>query len=342
MKKNKRLEFSLCLQKFFQEYLTRQRGVSEQTIRAYRDAFVLFLDFLREDKKLPAEKISLSELSRSTVLQFLDWLENKRGNSIPTRNQRSAALKSFARHMTYIEPEFMQQWKDVLSVPAKKSVQETVKYLSVETIKGMIESYGIDDKRSLREITVFAFLYYTGCRVSELTGLKCRALRLEAPSVVEIHGKGNKKRIVPLPEGLKDLLSTYIKEYGLDISASNANPLFFNSCGVELTTPGVNYILQKIAYAYKDDNNVNKIELTPHVLRHSRAIHLLEAGVNLIIIRDLLGHVSVKTTEIYAKVTSKAKTNALEKAYEQIGVTEPEVKSWENNSKLKDYLRSLV
>lgn len=341
-RKSERPEFAYCLQKFFQDYLVAQRGVSKQTTRAYRDTFVLYLEFLREEKKLRSDKITLSDVSRIMVLEFLKWLEESRGSSISTRNQRCAAIKSFARHMSYMEPQFLEQWKDIMSIPAKKTRQEIIRYLSVDTIKGMIQSYGIDNRRSLREIAIFAFLYYTGCRVSELISLKRRSFRPGPPTVVEIIGKGNKKRVVPVADGLKEILSEYIREYRIDSETHTDEPFFFNSSRMPLTTPGVSYILQKIADSHKKSNNLDDLKLTPHMLRHSRAVHLLDAGVNLIIIRDLLGHVSVKTTEIYAKVTSKAKTIALEKAYEKIGVKEPEVKSWENNTKLKEYLRSLA
>jgi site-specific recombinase XerD len=186
-------------------------------------------------------------------------------------------------------------------------------------------------------------MYNTGARVQEMINLSPCDIRVSKPCTIELYGKGNKRRIVPLDENMMALLLNYIIENGLDQPQYAKNPLFFNSRGTRLTNPGITYVLKKYAdMARSEHPDLIPEMISPHVLRHSKAMHLLQAGVNLIYIRDLLGHVSVQTTEVYARADSKAKREALEKAYADIGLTKPTAQtSWERDPKLKAFLKSL-
>lgn len=335
-------DFAYALQSFFQDYLVKECGVSGNTIRSYRDTFVHFLDYMQSVQKTRPEKITMDKLDRELILSFPNWLQLELGNSNCTRNQRYAALRSFFKYMISIDPLHISQWKGICGIKFKKDVQKTVEYLTVEGIKCILEQINTKTKRGRRDLTMLSLLYNSGARVQELIDSTPMSVRTTKPYFVELSGKGSKKRVVPLDEPMMNLLTAYMDENGLNKSGMDHHPLFFNSRGEKLTNPGITYILKKYADEAKKLNPdlIPKV-LSPHRLRHSRAMHLLQAGVNLIYIRDILGHVSVQTTEIYARADSKAKQDALEMAYAEVGIKEPEIKTWEKDPKLKTYLKSL-
>ena len=335
--------FSEVLEKFFKTYLPGEVGVSSNSIRSYRDTFVLFFEYMDRTNKVKPDKISLSHFKKEEILLFLKWLEEIKGNSISTRNQRLAAIRSFCNLVMFICPEYVHACSEIRSIKYKKAVKDTVKYMTIEEVTALLSQIDTRTKSGRRDLTLLSLLYNTGARVQEVIDLTPSNFRLEKPAIVELYGKGRKKRIVPLDEPIVKLLQGYMREQGLSNVVSAHHPLFFNSQGSKLTNPGISYIINKYVSLLKAQNaEMCNINITPHVFRHSRAMHLLQVGIPLIYIRDILGHVSVQTTEIYARTDSKAKREALEKAYEDIGIIEPEIKSWDKDSKLKAFLKSLV
>ena len=330
------------LESFFNRYLVAERGVSQHTIRSYRDAFVLLIEYFESVKKIKPERLSLEAFTKDNINGYLDWLEIK-GCSSTTRNIRCAAVKSFVRYLIYTDPAHMSQWQSVVSIKAKKSTKETIKYLTVEGMTKLLESIDLSTSRGRRDHTILSVLYYTGARAQELADLTPSSIRTSEPYLAELFGKGSKKRCVPLDEDIFNLISAYMREHGLDRPENNKHPLFYNTWGGKLTTAGLTYIIDKhvkpakIAYPELFTRNIS-----PHIFRHSRAMHLLQSGVSLIIIRDILGHVSIQTTEIYARVDSKLKRDAIAKAYNAVGKVEPAVTSWEKDPKLKAFLKGLV
>ena len=330
------------LESFFNRYLVAERGVSQHTIRSYRDAFVLLIEYFESVKKIKPERLSLEAFTKDNINGYLDWLEIK-GCSSTTRNIRCAAVKSFVRYLIYTDPAHMSQWQSVVSIKAKKSTKETIKYLTVEGMTKLLESIDLSTSRGRRDHTILSVLYYTGARAQELANLTPSSIRTSEPYLAELFGKGSKKRCVPLDEDIFNLISAYMREHGLDRPENNKHPLFYNTWGGKLTTAGLTYIIDKhvkpakIAYPELFTGNIS-----PHSFRHSRAMHLLQSGVSLIIIRDILGHVSIQTTEIYARVDSKLKRDAIAKAYNAVGKVEPAVTSWEKDPKLKAFLKGLV
>jgi site-specific recombinase XerD len=336
-------EFGKALQSFFNDYLLKERGVSTHTIKSYSETFALFLDFMKSKKKTTPEKLHLSNLDKDCLCAFLNWLEEERGCKPQTRNLRYAAIKSFFGYLIYYDPTHMAQWQSIMSIRVKKVTRETLKYLSIEGINLFLTQIHSDTKRGRRDLALASLLYYSAIRVQELVDLMPSSIRRSKPYMVEVHGKGGKKRLVPINDTMMDILIMYMEENKLNVSSKNMYPLFSNSRGEKLTPAGITYILKKYAaLAHKENPSLVSDKLTPHWLRHSRAEHLLQGGVNLISIRDLLGHVSLQTTEIYAKINSKAKEDALRKVNEQIGFEQPEIQSWEKSSELRDYLKSLV
>lgn len=194
-----------------------------------------------------------------------------------------------------------------------------------------------------RHLTLISLMYETGARVQEVVDLTPSSIRLSRPYVIRLCGKGNKTRIVPLDDKITELVNKYMQENGLASQMSMNKPLFFNHSGNKLTPQGITHILKtyaaKARILYPD---AIPMLVSPHMLRHSRAMHLLQSGVNLVYIRDLLGHVSVQTTEVYAKADTKSKREALEKAHPELGRSASELPSWERDPELKAFLKGLT
>jgi site-specific recombinase XerD len=337
-------DFAKYLTKFFTEYLVGERGASTHTIRSYSDTFTLVLTYMDKVKHIAADRLTLSHFYRETVLDFLDWLQKERKCANTTRNQRLAALHSFFKYMQYEDAKHLEQWQNILSIKVKRSeLRSFVNYLGVEGIKFLLEQIPVNTKEGRRNLALLALLYDSGARVNEIIDLSPSSLNLNKPCYVTIFGKGNKKRIVPLQNEQVKLLVSYMKENHLDNPAYNQRPLFANNRGEKLTNSGVAYILN----LYANNARILKPELiaekiSPHTLRHSKAMHLFQSGINLVYIRDILGHVSIQTTEIYARADSKQKREALEAAYINIIPVQANEGIWEKDSKLREWLKNFA
>ena len=341
--KNNYKDFALSLEKYFTEYLAVEKRVSAHTIRSYRDTFILLLDFMKNLQNKPAERLGFMDFNRDVILAFLKWLQDSRGCSSGTRNRRLAAIKSFFSYMIYEDPAHIAEWKAVCSIKQQKQVQDTVRYLTIEGIKCLLEQIPVNEKEGRRNLTMLSLLYNSGMRVGELTGLTPACIRNSKPYVIEVFGKGAKKRLVPVEDNMMKLLNQYMEEYRLNRLGKEDHPLFYNCHGGRLTSAGITYILKKYAsQARLIHPALIPVKISPHNLRTSRAMHWLQAGIEIYYIRDLPGHISVQTTEIYARTDSKSKREALEKAYSVVGMTEPEVTSWEKNPQLVEFLKSLA
>lgn len=335
-------DFAKYLTRFFTEYLVGERGASSHTIRSYRDTFTLVLTYMDKVRGKAADRLTLNHFNRETVLDFLDWLQKNRQCANTTRNQRLAALHSFFRYMQYEDVKRLGQWQEILSIKVKRQGKRSVvNYLSVEGIKLLLEQIPTNSKAGRRNLALLALLYDSGARVGELIDLTPASLNLNKPCHIALFGKGGKKRIVPLQDEQVNLLRSYMKENRLDDLALNQRPLFANNRRRRLTNSGVSYILNlyvRNARILRPDLIPEKI--SPHTLRHSKAMHLLQSGVNLVYIRDILGHVSIQTTEVYARANSKQKREALEAAYVNIIPAQVNEGIWEKDSKLREWLKN--
>lgn len=332
-------DFSYYLTGFLAKYLPGETGASKNTIASYRDTFVLFLGFLKDIKGILTDRLTLDMITKDLVVDYLDWTENKRHCSIATRNVRLAALHSFFKYLQYQNPDNLLEWQRILSIPVKKAEKKSINHLTLDGIKLLLEMPNQNKKAGRRDLGLLTLMYDTGARVQEIIDLTPSQVRFEKPYTVKLIGKGNKARIVPLMEPTVQILKRYMKEQGLLELTANLYPLFFNKRKEKLTRAGVNYILAKYKnMAREQDRTLIPEVLTCHCLRHSKAMHLLQAGVNLVYIRDILGHCSVQVTEIYAKADSKQKREAIEKAYTD--VTPAEEPIWHKSDDLLDWLKS--
>lgn len=335
-------DYAKLLTKYFSNYLLVERGVSHNTIRSYSNTFSLLLAFMEEMKSIEADRLTLSHFNRTVILDFLDWLQTNKQNSNATRNSRLAAIHSFFRYLQYEDILRIATWQEILSIKAKRQERSSFSHLSIDGVKFLLEQIPIGTKDGRRNLAMLSLLYDSGARAQELINLTPSDLFLNKPYHVILFGKGQKKRVVPLQENQIRILVAYIQETRLDDVANNKRPLFSNNRGGKLTNSGLTYIIHQ----YANTARVLKPELiplkiSPHTFRHSKAMHLLQAGVNLVYIRDLMGHVSIQTTEIYARADSKQKREALEKAYVDVIPANSENGRWERDSNLKTWLKGL-
>ena len=332
-------DFSKSVADFLTRYLPGERGASKNTIASYRDTFILLLNFLKEREDIPAERLILRQITKETVVKFLDCLEEERHCCAATRNVRLAALPSFFQYLQYQNPENLMEWQRILSIPVKKTEKPSINYLSVKGIRLILEGPNQSTKNGRRDLALLSLMYDSGARVQEIIDLTPSMVRLDPPCTVKLIGKGNKARIVPLLEQQVKFLKIYMTEQKLLQPHANIYPLFTNSRKEKLTRAGVNYILAKYAkQARKKEPSLIPEKLSCHCLRHSLAMHLLQADVNLVYIRDILGHTSIQVTEIYARTDSRQKREAIEKAYSDVSPKETPL--WVNNNDLLDWLKS--
>lgn len=332
-------DFSKSLTDFLVRYLPGEKGVSKHTIASYRDTFVLFLIFFKDKHGIPAERLNLKQITKEIVVDFLNWIEQERKCCTATRNVRLAALHSFFQYLQYQNPENLSEWQRILSIPVKKTEKSSINYLSLEGIRLLLEEPDQSTRRGRRDLALLSLMYESAARVQEIIDLTPSMIRLDVPCTVKLIGKGNKARIVPILEAQVKLLKAYMTEQKLLEPYANMYPLFSNSKKEKLTRAGVNYILVKYArQARMKKSFLIPEKLSCHCLRHSKSMHLLQAGVNLIYIRDILGHTSVQVTEVYARTDSYQKRKAIEQAYTD--VTPQEAPSWLTNDDLLEWLKS--
>lgn len=335
----KQTDFARTLTRFLSDYLPGQRNLSTNTIKSYRDTFKQLLIFCDLELNIKPEHLTFDKIKAETIRDFLRWLENKRNVSINTRNQRLAAIHSFYRYTQSEHPVILLECQKILGIPFKKRQKKVFDYLSQESLKYLLEQPDTTKKRGRRDLTIMATLYDTGARAQELIDLKTADVRLTKPATITLKGKGNKKRCVPIMDKTRNLLENYIKENRLLENGNQHHPLFYNSRRHPFTRPGITYILEKyLKKARKSHSEVLFPEgLHSHMLRHTKAMHLLEAGVNLIYIRDLLGHVNVTTTEIYLRANTELQKRALESAYTEV-VTQ-DIPVWDEDTDLLNWLQ---
>jgi site-specific recombinase XerD len=331
-------DFAVLLRRFLTTHLAGLRGCSPHTIASYRDTFKLLIVFFRNERSVPPEKLTLDRIDPDAITAFLNWLQTSRHNSASTRNQRLAAISSFYRWMQSQDPTRLACCQDILAIPATRAPRPAVNHLTVEQTRRLLSQPDRSTRRGRRDATLLATLYDTGARVGELADLTVRGIRLEPPALVTLTGKGRKTRHVPLTGNTVTLLRTYLTEHGLDRPGHDDHPLFFNQHEGKLSRGGIAWLLRKHQTGTGDPTLVNA-DLSPHTLRHSKAMHLYEAGVPLPYIRDLLGHVELSTTEIYARASTEAKRRALEAAHTDI-VTD-DLPEWNQDPELLSWLSDL-
>ncbi len=330
------------LTKYFTDHLVGERDASPRTVASYRDAVKLLLIWFATVEHVPPEKLRLADIDRPHILAFLAWLETERGCSAATCNQRLAVIKSFCRYTAIEHPDLLEQFTQILAIRQKSTPSPDVGHLSADEVKVLLAQPGTRSPRAIRDTVLLAVAYDTAARVQELCDLTIADIRTSTTTIVTIHGKGSKIRYLPLMEPTATLLTDYLAHRtphpGL---GADTDPLFHGPHHRQLTRSGIAKLLTRHVRAIRDrdPNWAPGMTITPHTLRRSRAMHLIQAGVNLIYIRDLLGHADISTTEIYARADAEAKRKAIENAYQPL--TTDALPDWTSEASLIGWLESL-
>jgi integrase/recombinase XerD len=326
------------IQSFFQQHLAQARGASPHTIRAYRDTLRLFLEHLAKQLHRGVDRLTLTDVTSQVVLEFLLNLEAQRGNQAVTRNCRLAALRSWVRHLLHHDPEHADQYARILALPAKRTIHVQPDYLEPEQFRLVLNQVDMRSRSGLRDGALLLFLYNTGARVSEALLMRWTDVCLTRPWQVRLHCKGGKERICPLWKQTADLL----RRLQCVALVSAPSQVFLNSHGQPLTRDGVAYLLrQYYQLARKQHSSLPKPSIHPHVLRHSCAVALLQAGIDLTAIRDYLGHSSVATTGRYLQTNLAMKREVLNQFWKRAGLERGQPKRWRPTRGLLACLESL-
>jgi len=326
------INFDALLTRFLSEYLPSQRNASENTISSYCTVFKYLLIYCRQIEKIPAKKIDITLFTDDFILRYLQWLQDERSCSPATINQRLFVLHSFFRYAQSQLPQCYLNFSKILNIPKRKTTKPSIGYVDADSMAKILSSPDTMTISGRRDMTLLCLIYDTGARVSEIVGLSIRDVRLDNPAKIRLFGKGSKYRDVPILPQTKNLLKSYMAENKLLLPGRADHPLFFNRSYERLTRAGVSYILNKYA---ADFRTVNDTQISPHVLRHTKAMHLLQAGINIVYIRDFLGHSDISTTEVYARADLSMKQKALESVKSLSPDTLP---IWQKNSDLLTWL----
>jgi site-specific recombinase XerD len=299
------------VQGFFHEYLAAQRGLSPNTILSYRDALKLLLCYVSRRVSKPVDKLLVEDIDETVVVAFLQHLESDRGNAPQTRNNRLSTLRTFFRYVASQEPTLVGQCQRICTIPNKRTEHKEMEYLEDQEIGALLDHVDQNARNGARDYALFLFLYNTGARAQEVVDLKVDDLRLDVPSQVKLTGKGRKERVCPLWPETVVALRTYLEHREPD--SARIPFVFLNANGQPITRFGIRYIVRRYAdKAAEVCPSLKSKKISPHSVRHTTAMHLLQSGNDLSVIKNWMGHADVNTTNAYVKIDMNMKRKALE------------------------------
>lgn len=339
MNMSKPTDFAYQLTRYLSVYLSGTRNFSVNTIRSYRDTFKLIIKYSEDKLHIPSSRLTLKRFDRDFVLGFLKNLETERKVGSCTINQRLSAIHAFCKYLQAEEPTYIFEYQRILAIPYKKYAKPMIEYLSKDALKAILGAVDTNKRQGRRDLTLISVLYDTGARVQELCDLKIRDLFLEEKPYITLTGKGRKTRGVVLMDNTSEMLKRYINEFHRGAIANDDSPLFYNKRREQLTRTAINHLVDKyVSIARQHCESIPK-KVTPHIFRHTKAMHLVQAGVDMIYIRDFLGHTMMETTNIYARINIEQMRDALERAYPELNATN--LPDWTSDATLMGFLNSL-
>lgn len=328
-------DFARIVTGFLTDYLPLQRGYSKNTILSYRDALKLFIVFLTEKKGIQLSRFTMSGFNRTLVVEFLEWCR-MRGVSVSTANQRLAALKSFASYAQIERIDYMAPLQDVQAIRSRRAEGKEISFLNVEQMALLINRPDVNTRNGLRHRAALTLLYDSGCRVQELCDIRLSDVNTGSNPAVKLHGKGGKYRTVVISEGTGNLLKEYISRQRN--GALQDQPLIVNRTGRKLSRDGIQYMIDKYVRDIHAENITFPEHVHCHQFRHSKAMHMLAAGINIVYIRDFLGHEDISTTQIYSRADNRLKNEAINALVPKLAETE--LPDWRNDQDLLGFLNS--
>jgi site-specific recombinase XerD len=306
--KKQSLNIPLLIQRFFGEHLPQQRNCSPNTIASYADSFRLFLEYMLKVHRVVPSRITLADISSQNVLAFLNHLEKDRKNGIATRNSRLAAIRSFLHYLLILNPTLAGNVQGVMHIPLKRKKRKVLEYLTRVEVDAIIDATSKDTWSGRRDKAMFQLMYNTGARVSEIINLKVSDLRIESKGIIHFLGKGRKERHMPLWKNTVTMLRQWIKANRY----TDDSPLFLSNRNQKLSRSAVTKRLEcAVKKATQHCPTLKKRHVSPHTIRHTTAMHLLQNGIDITVIAMWLGHESIETTHVYIDADMTMKTKAL-------------------------------
>ena len=329
-------DFAQLVTNFLTDFLPFQRNYSKNTILSYKDALKLLVLFLTEAKNIKLIDFKMKNFDRQLIIEYLEWIRN-RGVSVSTANQRLAAIKTFAEYAGIQCIEYMAPLQLVQGIKAKKSAAREIYYLTVEQMTQLINSPDVNTQNGLRHRVILTLLYDSGCRVQELCDLMIKDIKVGSNPTVRLHGKGNKYRTVIISVNTATLVSEYINRQRR--TALIDQPLIINRKREKMSRDGVNYIIEKYAQKIRCSNPAFPVDIHAHGFRHSKSMHMLAAGINIVYIRDFLGHEDISTTMVYSRADNRLKNDAINKLAPKV-TEETDFSDWTSDQDLMSFLNS--
>jgi len=337
---SKRINLALPIRHFFENHLVSQRGLSTHTILAYRDTLKLLLQYAVQHYRKPCTDLTVEDLTPEVVRQFLNHLEGFRKNSVRTRNSRLAAIHAFFRYLATTDPRFLAHCQGILAIPFKHYARPVLEYLEKEEVLDIFNHIDLQKSQGKRDDALLRLLYNTGMRAQEIVDLNVNHVRFSRPYYVRISGKGHKERTCPIWVETLHALKTYVEDRR--VRFTDPTPLFVNAKGQQLSRFGLRYIVaRRVAGAAKTCPSLLTRKITPHTYRHTTAMHLLQSGNDLNMIRSWLGHSSIETTHGYVEIDLEMKRKTLQSCEKLLPKSKTQGPSWHRDPNVLEWLSAL-
>lgn len=298
---------------YFEMHLPKTGGYSQNTITSYKDGFRILFKFMDEIKGIHHYLIDYKHFTIELMEEFVIWLEEERNYSASSRNQRHATISAFFKYASRREMAALSAFNRISAVPSKKTPSVAFPYFTVDEIGILLNIPNISNRLGRRDQSLLCLLYDSAARAQEICDVIVGDVRFGRPTRIKLHGKGRKTREIPLTDDCSKLIKQYMKSKRLDNEESHIHPLFSSQTHEKMTTACIRNIVEKYVELakIKCPDMFRETNYSPHSFRHSKSVHMVEAGIQLIYIRDFLGHATIKSTEHYAKVSQIAITKAL-------------------------------
>lgn len=336
----KSINIATPIRQFFENHLVSQRALSAHTVLAYRDTMKLFLQYAVQQYRKSCTDLTMEDLTPEMVRQFLNHLETIRNNSVRTRNSRLATIHAFFRYLATTDPRFLALCQGILAVPFKRYARPVLKYLEKEEVLDIFSHIDLQHSQGRRDDALLRLLYNTGMRAQEALDLNVNHIRFSRPYYVRIHGKGHKERTCPLWVETMQAIKAYLGDR--KVRFTDTVPLFVNAKGQRLSRFGLRYIIaHRVAGALKTSPSLATRKITPHTFRHTTAMHLLQSGVDLNMIRSWLGHASIETTHEYVEIDLEMKRKTLQSCENLLPKPGMQGPPWRRDPSILEWLSKL-
>jgi integrase/recombinase XerD len=336
----KSTNIALPIRHFFEQHLVSQRGLSPNTVLSYRDTLKLLLQFAVQSCHKSCTDLTVDDLTPKLVRQFLEYIGSVRKNGVGTRNARLAAIHAFFRYLASTDPRFLAHCQAIVAVPFKRHARPVMGYLEREEILHIFRHIDVNKPKGRRDDALLRLLYNTGARAQEIMDLNIAHIRFSRPYYVCIHGKGNRERTCPLWAETVQAVKALVEDRQARFT-DNA-PLFLNAQGKRLSRYGLRHMIaHRVAVAGKTCPSLFTRKVTPHTFRHTTAMHLLQSGVDLNMIRSWLGHASIETTHGYVEIDLQMKRKTLESCEGLLPKAGKKRPSWRRDPTVLEWLSTL-